>query len=149
MPDLDHGSVDTTSSPISVTRASMLQTLFKYPTDSEQPRSISVVENDEEDGEVNSSSVDVYGQKHPIETNELLHNALRDFDDALLNHVPNKKKESVLDAQRKCPELITDSFKLMFLRCECFKVEVRCNISFDLSYLVLKKYAALLRLATY
>ena len=136
MPELDNGSVDTSSSPISVTRASMLQTLFKYPTDSEQPRSISVVENDEEDGEVNSSSVDVYGQKHPIETNELLHNALRDFDDALLNHVPNKKKESVLDAQRKCPELITDSFKLMFLRCECFKVEVRCNISFDLSYLV-------------
>lgn len=149
MPELDHGSVDTSSSPISVTSASMLQTLFKYPTDSEQPRSISVVENDEEDGEVHSSSVDVYGQKHPIETNELLHNALRDFDDALLNHVPDKKKESVLDAQRKCPELITDSFKLMFLRCECFKVEVRCNISFHLSYLVLKKYAALLRLATY
>jgi hypothetical protein len=139
---LDHCSVDTdasssssTSSPTSVTAVQMMQTAFKYPTDSEQPRNISVVENDDDDDEdvnddgvATSSSVDIYGQKHPIETNEMRRKALRDFDDLLQDHIPNNKKKSVLDAQRNCPELLTDSLKLMFLRCECFKVEVRCNI---------------------
>ena len=113
----------------------MMQTSFKYPTDSEQPLTVPVVEYDEEDGEFSSSSVDVYGQKHPTETEELLHNALRDFDDTLQNHVPKNKKKSVLDAQRKCPELITNSFKMMFLRCECYKVDVRC--AFSISYVMI------------
>jgi hypothetical protein len=106
----------------------MMQTSFKYSTDSQQPLSLPVIEYDEEIGEVNSSSADVYGQKHPIETDELLQNSLRDFDDTLQNHVPISKKKSAMDAQRKCPSLINDSFKLMFLRCECFKVDVCCNL---------------------
>lgn len=132
--DTDASSSSSTSSPTSVTAAQMIQTSFKYPIDSEQPRNISVVENDDDDEDVNddgvvtSSSVDIYGQKHPIETNEMIRKALRDFDDLLQDHIPNNKKKSVLDAQRHCPELLTDSLKLMFLRCECFKVEVRCNI---------------------
>lgn len=146
---LDHCSVDTdasssssTSSPTSVTAVQMMQTAFKYPTDSEQPRNIiSDVENDDDDDEdvnddgvaTTSSSVDIYGQKHPIETNEMIRTALRDFDDLLRDDIPNNKKKSVLDAQRNCPELLTDSLKLMFLRCECFKVEVRCKILFTVS----------------
>jgi hypothetical protein len=135
---LDHSSVDTdvssssTSSPTSVTAAQIMQTSFKYPTDSEQPRNISVVENDDEedvndDDVVTSSSADIYGENHPIETNEMIRKALRDFDNLLRDHIPSHKKKSVLDAEKNCPELLTDSLKLMFLRCECFKVDVRCN----------------------
>ena len=128
--DTDASSSSSTSSPTSVTMAPMMQTSFKYPTDSEQPCNISVVENDEEDdvddaGAVTSSTADLYGQKHPIETDEMIQNAIRDFDDLLQNRIPHNKKKSVLDAQRNCPELLTDSLKLMFLRCECFKVDVR------------------------
>jgi hypothetical protein len=34
-------------------------------------------------------------------------------------------KVGVVQAQQKCPKQLTDAFKLVFLRCECFHVEVR------------------------
>lgn len=72
----------------------------------------------EEDGDL-----DVYGQIHPTETEALMQKSLHDFH-AVLEHVPNKKKHNALQAIMKCPEMITDSFKLMFLRCECYNTEV-------------------------
>ena len=126
MSECDQCSVDTDVSPTSITTA---HTTFDYAIDSERALHLPVVEYNEEDGEVNSSSVDVYGQRHPIETDKLLRNALRDFDYRLQNNVPDTKKKSVLDAQKKCPDLVNDSFKLMFLRCECFKVDVRCDVT--------------------
>ena len=66
---------------------------------------------------------DLYGQIHTVENDELIQKSLHSFD-ALLAVVPDKKKHSVLQAQVKCPEILTDSFKLMFLRCECYNAEV-------------------------
>lgn len=67
---------------------------------------------------------DQYGQCHPIETDELIQRSILDFNLVLLNHIPNHKKLNVTNAERQCPSLLTDSFKLMFLRCECFKVDL-------------------------
>jgi hypothetical protein len=69
------------------------------------------------------SGPDVYGQIHPTETVDLIQKSLHDFH-AILNHLPDKKKHNVLQAQLKCPEMLTDSFKLMFLRCECYNTDV-------------------------
>ena len=95
----------------------------------EQPRHVFEHDKgdvDDHDEEIQYSNIDIYGQKHPIETDQMIQNKLRQFDAFLQNRIPDDKKKSVLDAQRKCPELLTDSLKLMFLRCECFNVEVHC-----------------------
>jgi hypothetical protein len=85
--------------------------------------------------------LDVYGQTHPIETEDLIQKSLHDFH-AILEQVPNKKKHNVLQAQLKCPQMLTDSFKLMFLRCECYNTEVSVNSvcihSFKMSFKLLR-----------
>lgn len=79
--------------------------------------------------------IDVYGQVHPEETDDLISKCLRDFDDAV-NIIPDKKKRCVMEAEKQCPDLLTSSFKLMFLRCEVFQVDVSswprgCEIDFS------------------
>mmetsp|Transcript_29867 Transcript_29867/g.42409 ORF Transcript_29867/g.42409 Transcript_29867/m.42409 type:complete len:80 (+) Transcript_29867:14-253(+) len=75
--------------------------------------------------EVELTEPDVYGQRHPIETPELIDSRLKELDEAL--DVLNKK-DNWLQAKEKCPpELIGNQFKLMFLRCHKFKVQVCDN----------------------
>jgi hypothetical protein len=63
---------------------------------------------------------DIYGQVHPVETDELISSSLRKFDLA----VNLLRNDVVAVAERKCPHLLTPSFKLLFLRCEVFHVDV-------------------------
>ncbi|CAB9518712.1 tocopherol transfer protein-like [Seminavis robusta] len=62
---------------------------------------------------------DDYGQRHPIETPQLIISKLRSFEYQLVL-IPHHKKTCLKKAMKNCPELLTDKFKLMFLRCECF-----------------------------
>jgi len=67
---------------------------------------------------------DIYGQLHPVETPELIAKAHADFD-RLVESLPPAEKKGLLQAQAKCPQLLTDDFKLQFLRCEVFNADVR------------------------
>lgn len=67
---------------------------------------------------------DVYGQVHPIETTELIQSKHKEFE-AELNKLPKDKIVNLIKAKEKCPHLLTDDFKLMFLRCEVFNADVR------------------------
>lgn len=60
---------------------------------------------------------DQYGQVHPIETKELIARKLQEFEKCV---EAIQKKRCLLQAQQRCPELLTADFKLMFLRCDCF-----------------------------
>jgi hypothetical protein len=109
-------SDNETSSVSSIRQTNIvLPTSYKYPTEYDDHVLIPNIEYDVPDR---------YGQIHPIETEDLIQNTLRDFDNVLNHHIPVMKTKHVNDARCKCPELLTDSFKLMFLRCECFKVDV-------------------------
>jgi hypothetical protein len=66
---------------------------------------------------------DVYGQLHPVETPELIARKRVEFEDEL-KRVPDQEKISLMQAEEKCPELLTDDFKLMFLRCEVFQAKL-------------------------
>lgn len=66
---------------------------------------------------------DIYGQVHPVETPELIANARQKFEEEL-RLLPKKKVYWLWQAQKKCPELLTDDFKLLFLRAEVFKPAV-------------------------
>ncbi|CAB9500455.1 Transfer protein [Seminavis robusta] len=66
---------------------------------------------------------DVYGQSHPVETPALLRDSLEAFN-ALMEKIPEDKKVNAILAESKCPELVTDDFKLVFLRCEVFHVDL-------------------------
>lgn len=72
-------------------------------------------------------SGDVYGQVHPEESERFCTEKLMEFD-AQLEALPKSDKGNVCEAEARCPELLTPSFKLMFLRCDVFQVDV----SFDL-----------------
>lgn len=64
---------------------------------------------------------DVYGQVHPVETDELIERKLREFDEEV-EKLPDKR--NILSAQEKCPQFLTTEFKLMFLRSEVFNADV-------------------------
>ena len=66
---------------------------------------------------------DVYGQVHPHETPELIAEKLVALD-AEVGNLPKDKKISLMMAQERCPQLLTNAFKLQFLRCDVFRVKV-------------------------
>ncbi|CAB9525219.1 Transfer protein [Seminavis robusta] len=72
---------------------------------------------------------DIYGQVHPVETPALLDEAIEEFDRQVLVLLEEEEEDNTAktvvhlrQAQEKCPELLTRDFKLMFLRCDCFRV---------------------------
>jgi hypothetical protein len=69
---------------------------------------------------------DMYGQVHPIETPELIAQKLVEFETELskLSSGTSSEKAHVTQAEALCPELLTDDFKLMFLRCEVFNADL-------------------------
>jgi len=70
---------------------------------------------------------DVYGQVHPAETPELIQTKLAEFDNAvaeLLARNQEKDSTSLCRAIEKCPDQLTNDFKLKFLRCEVFNVDL-------------------------
>lgn len=66
---------------------------------------------------------DVYGQVHPIESDELLVAKLRDLEEEL-GLIATEDKTHWMQAMAKCPELVADDSKLKFLRCEVFNADV-------------------------
>jgi len=66
---------------------------------------------------------DVYGQVHPVETEELISRKQKEFEEEL-EKIPEAEKENAMKAQEKCPSLLTNDFKLKFLRCEVFNADL-------------------------
>jgi CRAL/TRIO domain len=75
--------------------------------------------NSEEQLSLEFSEPDCYGGRHPIETEHLIATKLIHFENEL-GAIPHNKKNALLKAQQTCPHLLTNQFKLKFLRCECF-----------------------------
>lgn len=72
--------------------------------------------------ETQFGEVDIYGQRHPIETPDLIETRLKELDEEL---EALTKKDSWVTAQEKCaPELIGRDFKLLFLRARKFQAKV-------------------------
>lgn len=63
---------------------------------------------------------DQFDQAHPIETPELVAFKLQEFD----RSVAKTSSKEAAEAERRCPELLTPQFKLLFLRTECFRIKV-------------------------
>jgi CRAL/TRIO domain len=79
---------------------------------------------------VSRTKPDIYGQQHPIETAALIAVKLQEFDLQIQQQVSMyTSTESLLSppkfitAERLCPHIVTSSFKLLFLRCECFEID--------------------------
>ena len=66
---------------------------------------------------------DQYGQVHPHETPELIARKMVDFDKEV-KKLKTADAKGIKEAQLKCPDLLTDKFKLMFLRSEVFNADV-------------------------
>lgn len=66
---------------------------------------------------------DIYGQRHPIETAEMIEKGLKDIETELAK-IPTKDKVGWEQAKQKCPTLTGDDSKLMFLRAEVFNADL-------------------------
>lgn len=66
---------------------------------------------------------DLYGQVHPNETKELISKKLIEFENEL-GKIPSDKKEAADQANKNCPDIVNDEFKLMFLRSEVFNADL-------------------------
>ena len=66
---------------------------------------------------------DVYRQIHPLENATLIENKRKEFE-LEVDKLSPKVKSNLSQAQEKCPNLLSDDFKLMFLRCEVFHANV-------------------------
>jgi CRAL/TRIO domain len=64
---------------------------------------------------------DVYGQVHPIESDELVQRKLQELETHLAEIA---QKPAYVEAQTKCPQLLSNDFKLVFLRCEQFNAKL-------------------------
>jgi hypothetical protein len=70
------------------------------------------------------SDADIYGQRHPIESTDLIGSKLMELDDEL-SKLTAEDAEGWTQAKEKCSsDLVDDDFKLMFLRCEVFNADV-------------------------
>ena len=87
----------------------------------------------EKDTPVLRTEPDIYWQQHPIETPTLISTKLQEFDLQIQQQVSMYASSSAtlspstpkfIVAERVCPHIVTSSFKLMFLRCECFDVDL-------------------------
>uniref|UniRef100_A0A7S3L0N6 CRAL-TRIO domain-containing protein n=1 Tax=Amphora coffeiformis TaxID=265554 RepID=A0A7S3L0N6_9STRA len=68
-------------------------------------------------------TADVYGQLHPVETDEMIAQKLKQFEEEL-EKLPQDQKHGLQQAQEKCPAELTNEFKLMFLRSEVFNADL-------------------------
>lgn len=66
---------------------------------------------------------DMYGQVHPDETPELISSSLSKLE-VELSQLPSDNKKAWEQAKERCPDLVDDKHKLMFLRCEVFAVDL-------------------------
>jgi hypothetical protein len=70
------------------------------------------------------------GQIHPNETPELIAQKMIEMESEIekltIAANPNTKQNclQLKEAQERCPEILSDDFKLMFLRCEVFNANV-------------------------
>jgi hypothetical protein len=76
-----------------------------------------------EEYEIVRGEPDVYGQTHPVESSELIQSKLDEFEDEL-QKLPADQLEALRMAQEQCPELLSNEFKLIFLRCDVFQPQV-------------------------
>ena len=72
---------------------------------------------------VSFSPPDIYGQRHPHETPELIASKLQEFH-AEVENLPKEETTCVRQAKDRCPQLLDDEFHLLFLRCEVFNVDL-------------------------
>ena len=70
------------------------------------------------------SDEDIYGQRHPIESVDLIAAKLAELEEEL-SQLSDEDAQGWTQAKAKCaPDLVNDDFKLMFLRCEVFNADV-------------------------
>jgi hypothetical protein len=69
---------------------------------------------------------DVYGQLHPVETPDLVDRKLKELEHEI-GQLSVDDKKNLLLAEQSCPKLVTDDFKLLFLRCEVFNADLAAH----------------------
>lgn len=83
------------------------------------------------------AKADIYGQFHPVETDDMIVEKLQKFEEEV-KKLPEESIQSLLQAEEKCPDLVTEKFKLIFLRSEVFNADVSaviCRVKFRPSLL--------------
>ena len=92
-------------------------------------------------GSSSEDEEDVYGQVHPFETPELIASTQREFESELRS-LPCSETFYVEEAEDRCPELLTNDFKLLFLRSERFCAKVSETVSASLFHKTSRDFVA-------